>query len=60
VILNTARFTKIIEEHARRYPDQWLWVHKRWQTRPEGDPDLYDRRTRRSDRESSFKVEAQA
>ena len=41
VALNTARFTKVIEEYARRYPDQWLWVHKRWQTRPEGEPDLY-------------------
>jgi Kdo2-lipid IVA lauroyltransferase/acyltransferase len=41
VILNTARFTKVIEEYARRYPDQWLWVHKRWQTRPQGEADLY-------------------
>ena len=41
VMLNTARFTKVIEEYARRYPDQWLWVHKRWHTRPEGEPDLY-------------------
>jgi KDO2-lipid IV(A) lauroyltransferase len=41
VLLNTARYTKIIEHYARRYPDQWLWVHKRWNTRPEGEPDLY-------------------
>jgi len=43
VLLNTARFTKVIEEYARRYPDQWLWIHKRWHTRPEGEPGLYDR-----------------
>lgn len=43
VALNTARFTKVIEEYARNYPDQWLWVHKRWNTRPEGEPDLYRR-----------------
>src|SRR5271170_3715950 len=34
VIENTTRFTKMIEEYVRAYPDQWLWVHKRWKTRP--------------------------
>lgn len=32
VLTNTQRFTKIIEETVRRYPDQWLWVHQRWKT----------------------------
>jgi KDO2-lipid IV(A) lauroyltransferase len=41
VIANTAKFTKIIEGFVRLYPDQWLWVHKRWKTRPEGEPPLY-------------------
>jgi Kdo2-lipid IVA lauroyltransferase/acyltransferase len=40
-VANTARFTHIIEEYVRRYPDQWLWVHRRWKTRPEGQPPLY-------------------
>lgn len=40
-IANTAIFTKIIEDYARRYPDQWLWVHRRWKTRPEGAPSIY-------------------
>ncbi len=35
-VTNTARFTKIIEDFVRRYPDQWLWVHRRWKTRPDG------------------------
>jgi KDO2-lipid IV(A) lauroyltransferase len=39
---NTQRFTKVIEDYARRYPDQWLWVHRRWKTRPEGQPPLYE------------------
>jgi KDO2-lipid IV(A) lauroyltransferase len=41
VIANTAKFTKVIEEYARKYPEQWLWVHRRWKTRPEGDKGLY-------------------
>jgi Kdo2-lipid IVA lauroyltransferase/acyltransferase len=32
ILANTQRFTKIIEETVRQYPDQWLWVHQRWKT----------------------------
>ncbi|MCS6886415.1 MAG: lysophospholipid acyltransferase family protein [Acidobacteriota bacterium] len=39
--LNTERFQKIVEEYVRRHPDQWLWVHRRWKTRPEGEAELY-------------------
>ena len=38
---NTARFTAAIEDAIRRYPDQWLWVHRRWKTRPPGEPPIY-------------------
>jgi KDO2-lipid IV(A) lauroyltransferase len=38
---NTQRFTQVIENYVRRYPDQWLWVHRRWKTRPPGDPPIY-------------------
>jgi KDO2-lipid IV(A) lauroyltransferase len=31
---NTQRFTQIIERYVRNYPDQWLWLHQRWKTRP--------------------------
>jgi len=41
VVANTARFVQVFEEYARRYPDQWLWVHKRWKTRPPGEAPLY-------------------
>lgn len=30
----TALFTKVIEGYVRRYPDHWLWLHRRWKTRP--------------------------
>lgn len=41
VLVNTANFTHILERHIRRHPDQWLWVHRRWKTRPPGEPALY-------------------
>jgi KDO2-lipid IV(A) lauroyltransferase len=40
-VANTARFTQAIEQCIRRYPEQWLWVHRRWKTRPPGQPSLY-------------------
>lgn len=39
---NTQKFTKVLEEIIRKYPDQWVWVHGRWNTRPPGEPPLYD------------------
>ncbi|MFZ0731606.1 MAG: lysophospholipid acyltransferase family protein [Candidatus Sulfotelmatobacter sp.] len=41
IVANTQMFTKVIEEYVRKYPDQWLWVHRRWKTRPEGEKSLY-------------------
>lgn len=41
VLANTAAFTKAIENYVARYPDQWLWLHRRWKTRPPGEPPLY-------------------
>jgi Kdo2-lipid IVA lauroyltransferase/acyltransferase len=40
-VANTALFTKAIENYVSKYPDQWLWVHRRWKTRPPGEPPLY-------------------
>jgi Kdo2-lipid IVA lauroyltransferase/acyltransferase len=34
VIANTARCTAVIEQMVRRYPAQWLWMHRRWKTQP--------------------------
>jgi Kdo2-lipid IVA lauroyltransferase/acyltransferase len=40
-LAHTALFTRVIEDYVRQYPDQWLWVHRRWKTRPEGEAPLY-------------------
>jgi KDO2-lipid IV(A) lauroyltransferase len=41
ILANTALFTAAIESYIRQYPEQWLWVHRRWKTRPEGQERLY-------------------
>ncbi len=34
-------YTKKIEEAVRKHPDQYLWTHKRWKTRPKGEKSIY-------------------
>ncbi len=34
LVVNTQKFTKIIEFYVRRYPAQWIWMHRRWKTQP--------------------------
>lgn len=43
---NTALFARVTEEWVRREPGQWLWLHRRWKTRPPGEPPLYARPSR--------------
>ena len=37
----TAAYTAELEKFIRAHPEQWLWIHKRWKSRPEGEPELY-------------------
>jgi KDO2-lipid IV(A) lauroyltransferase len=37
----TARLTSTVEQYVRRFPEQWLWIHKRWNTRPAGEEEFY-------------------
>ncbi len=34
VDLNTEMYNRVIECYARRFPEQWFWIHQRWKTRP--------------------------
>jgi KDO2-lipid IV(A) lauroyltransferase len=42
VEVNTARFAAAMERMIRLYPEQWLWIHRRWKTRPPGEPPVYE------------------
>jgi len=42
IFVNTQKFAKVIEEIIRQYPEQWVWVHARWKTRPKGEASLYE------------------
>ena len=38
---DTRRVHAVIEQVIKDNPDQWLWLHRRWKTRPPGEPSLY-------------------
>jgi KDO2-lipid IV(A) lauroyltransferase len=38
---DAARYMRELETVVRRHPEQYLWVHRRFKTRPPGEPGLY-------------------
>ena len=34
ILENTQRYTKVIEDHVRKFPSQWEWFHERWKSQP--------------------------
>jgi KDO2-lipid IV(A) lauroyltransferase len=49
-LVDATRINKIIEDAVRQAPDQYLWVHRRFKTRPEGEASFYPPKNKRSSR----------
>jgi KDO2-lipid IV(A) lauroyltransferase len=43
---DTARMNQFIESWVQQMPDQYFWLHKRFKTRPEGEPSVYGKHHR--------------
>jgi KDO2-lipid IV(A) lauroyltransferase len=41
LVRDTQAVHRAVEQAIRSFPGQWLWIHRRWKTRPPGEPPLY-------------------
>ncbi len=41
-VADTARLSRVIEQHVRKAPEQYLWAHRRFKDRPAGERDFYE------------------
>jgi KDO2-lipid IV(A) lauroyltransferase len=41
LVHNTRRYLEVLERYVRQYPEQWLWIHRRWRRRPPGEQPVY-------------------
>lgn len=46
---DATRLNTLIEDHVRRFPEQYLWIHRRFKDHPDGGPDRYSRHAQRRD-----------
>src|SRR5271168_2211241 len=37
----TQQYSNVLETAIREHPDHWNWIHRRWKTRPAGEPRFY-------------------
>jgi KDO2-lipid IV(A) lauroyltransferase len=44
MVAATLRMNQFIEERVREAPAEYFWTHKRFKTRPNGEPSLYDKK----------------
>ena len=35
IVKNTQNWSSIVESYIRKYPEQWVWMHRRWKTKPD-------------------------
>lgn len=41
------RFSTTVEEHVRKHPGEYIWMHRRFKTRPEGEESLYQKKDKK-------------
>ena len=42
MVRDLSRINAMMEDQVRRAPEQYWWIHRRFKTRPEGEPPFYD------------------
>lgn len=42
IVADLTRVNAMLEEQVRKTPEQYWWIHRRFKTRPEGEPPFYD------------------
>ncbi len=42
IVINTQKWTSVFEKYIRAYPEQWLWMQERWNTKPRDKPAVYE------------------
>ena len=41
LVADTERYVRLLEEHVRKCPEQYFWIHKKFKNLPDGYPDYY-------------------